>query len=482
LSDQKIQPGTLQGELVKTLYYLTNAVRIHQDNNQLIRECVIRFSAALADFEGEEAVDIQIWRGRFHIQGQRIPYNRESFNILNEMVHYFSERGLGGICFLSSFKDTSPGNIVAFFRMLNESTAHEDPIDWLDQQLDKNSLSGVQILKKQEEGLKNPDMQLKEKAWHTYYNALKSVKEVAEQASKGIAGVRKARRLAQAIVDLVEEDSSLMMGLATIKNYDDYTYTHSLNVALLSTCLGRHLGLSKILLEHLTVCGMFHDLGKVEIPKEILLKPGVLTTDECDMMRKHPLIGVRKILNLQAPQAMRSKIIRAPLEHHLNPDLSGYPKTRFIKKLSLLGKILHIADVYEALTSNRRYRPRAFTHNEALRRMWSERGKNFDTVILKYFIHMIGIYPIGSVVELDSGEIGLVLDYPDESHRALPILAFLVDDGKGGITRGETVNLAAQRQDQGSTQKSIVRSIPSSYLGIQPAKLILQDKAVFGCL
>jgi HD-GYP domain-containing protein (c-di-GMP phosphodiesterase class II) len=482
LSNQKTLPGILQGELVKTLYYLANSARIHQDNNQLIRECLTRFINALADFEGQETVDIQIWRGRFHIQGQRVLYNRESFHLLNEMVHYFSERGLGGICFLSSFRGTSPENILAFIRILNESASYEDPVEWLDQQLDKDSLSGVQVLKKQEEGLKNLDMKLKEKAWHTYFNALKSVKEVAEQASKGIAGVRKARRLAQAIVDLVEKDNSLMVGLATIKDYDDYTYTHSLNVALLATCLGRHLGLSKILLEHLTVCGMFHDLGKVEISKEILLKPGVLNPDECDMMRRHPLIGVRKILNLQAPQSMRSKIVRAPLEHHLNPDLSGYPKTRFIKSLSLLGKILHIADVYEALTSNRRYRPRAFTHNEALRRMWSERGKIFDAILLKYFIHMVGIYPIGSVVELDSGEIGLVLDYPDESDRALPLLAFLVDDGKGGITRGETVNLAAQKQDQGSTHRSIVRSIPSSHLGIQPAKLILQDTGAFGCL
>jgi HD-GYP domain-containing protein (c-di-GMP phosphodiesterase class II) len=323
-------------------------------------------------------------------------------------------------------------------------------------------------------------MQQKEKAWNTYYYALKTVKEVAEKASKGIAGVRKARRLAQTIVDLVREDNSLMLGLATIKDYDDYTYTHSVNVALLATCLGRHVGLSQVFLEHLAVCGLFHDLGKVEISKNILLKPGELDIEEWDKMRKHPLIGVRKILRLQAPHSLRSRIILGPFEHHLNPDMTGYPKTHFMKKISLIGRILHIVDVYEALTSDRSYRPRAFSHNEALRRMWSERGKNFDPLLLKIFIHMIGIYPIGSILELDSGEIGLVFDYPDESEKALPLLILLVDDDKGGLTRGEKINLATQGQDEGLPKRNIVRSIPSSLLGIQPSRFFLQEIGALG--
>jgi putative nucleotidyltransferase with HDIG domain len=274
-------------------------------------------------------------------------------------------------------------------------------------------------------------------------------------------------------VDLVQEDNSLMLGLATIRDYDDYTYTHSVNVALLATCLGRHVGLSKVTLEYLTVCALFHDLGKVEVSKDILLKPGQLNADEWDKMRKHPLIGVRKILRLQAPHSLKSRIILGPFEHHLNPDLSGYPYTYFMKKLSLLGKILRIVDVYEALTSERIYRPRSFSPDEALRRMWSERGKNFDTPLLKSFISMMGIYPIGTIVELDSGEIGLVMDYTDESEKALPLVMLLVEDGEGVLTRGETVNLAAQGTNTDSPRRNIARGIPSSRLGIEPSQFLL---------
>ena len=480
LSELKTQPEQLGGNLLKAFYHLINSARIHQDNNQLIKECVNQFYNAIAQLSGEEVVTIRIWRGRFHIQGERLLYRRWNSHIINEMAEYFSVRGLSGLCYLSTFRDTSSEDLMAFTRILNESATHEDPPSWLDQQLVINGFSWVEIFRKQEEGPQNLGKQGKEKAWYAYYHALESVKEVAEKASKGIAGVRKARRLAQTIVDLVKEDSTLMLGLSTIKDYDDYTYTHSVNVALLATCLGRHLGLSQVLLEHLTVCGLFHDLGKVEISKDILLKPGELNNEEWHVMRKHPLIGVRKILRLQAPHSLKSKIILGPFEHHLNPDLSGYPKTHFMKKLSLLGNILHIVDVYEALTSDRRYRPRTFTHNEALRRMWNERGKNFDLILLKNFIFMIGIYPIGSVVELDSGEIGLVMDYPDESEKTLPLIVLLVDDGKGYLTGGEMLNLAVQSMDGSLPIRNIVKSIPSSVLGIQPAKFFLQDLGGFG--
>jgi len=479
MSGQETQSGLLGERLINTLYHIINTARIHQDNNQLIKDCVTQFNNVISDFS-QDAITIQIWRGRFLIQGEKLLFRRENFHIINEMSEYFSERGLSGLSFLASFVSVSPENLIAFVRILNASITQEDPPDWLNQQLEKNNFSWVEIVRKQKGGPTNLGIQGKEKAWFAYYHALESVKEVAEKASKGIAGVRKARRLAQTIVDLVEEDSTLMLGLSTIKDYDDYTYTHSVNVALLATSLGRHLGLSQVLLEHLVVCGLFHDLGKVEISKDILLKPGELSDKEWEIMRKHPLIGVRKILRLQAPHSIRSRIILGPFEHHLNPDMTGYPKTHFMKKMSLFGKILHIVDVYEALTSDRRYRPRAFTHNEALRRMWNEREKNFDTILLKSFIFMIGIYPIGSVVELDSGEIGLVMDYPDESERALPLLILLVDDGKGGLTRGEMVNLAVQGQDEGLPQRNIVRSIPSSLLGIQPSRFFLQEMGSWG--
>ncbi len=472
MPEQQSKVDILGGQLIKCLHHLISTVRIHQDNNQMVKDCVAQFGSIVTELSEGEEITIQIWRGRFHIQGEKLLFQKETFRVINEMLEFLAGRGIGGLSFYLASPRAVTENIVILVHLMDDAAKYDEPFEWLDQQIRKHGFGWVELSRKQAETVLDPEMKRKEKARHTYFQALNTVKEMAERASKGATGVRIARRVAQGIVDLVKEDSTLLLGLATIRDYDDYTYIHSVNVSLLATCLGRNIGLSQVYLEHLAVCGLFHDLGKVGISKEIILKQGKLSSEEWNEVRVHPLIGVRKILRLHAPHSLRSRIILGPFEHHLNPDLSGYPKTHFIKKISLMGKILRIVDVYEALTSERAYRPRAFTPNEALRRMWSEGEKSFDTLLLKSFINMMGIYPIGSVVELDSGEIGLVIDYPDEPDKAFPSIMLCKDDGSGGITRGETWNLSILAREGRS--RKIVRDIQPSRLGIQPSQFFLQ--------
>jgi HD-GYP domain-containing protein (c-di-GMP phosphodiesterase class II) len=278
---------------------------------------------------------------------------------------------------------------------------------------------------------------------------------------------------------MASEDSSIMLRLASMKNYEDHTYIHSVNVALLATCLGRHVGLSPVSLEYLAVSALFHDLGKLEDAHETPLKQDELSTEEWGIVRRHPLISVRKILNLDIPHSLRSRIILGPFEHHLNPDLSGYPKTHFVKELSLFGKILRIADVYDALTSQLLDNAGTLTPDEALRRMWSEKGRSFDTILLKGFITMMGIYPIGSIVELDGGEVGIVMDYPDEAEKSLPLIMLIVDDGNGGKTKGELVNLAEMGIDETKPSRNILKSIHFSALGIDPSQFFQREVGAY---
>jgi hypothetical protein len=157
-------------------------------------------------------------------------------------------------------------------------------------------------------------------------------------------------------------------------------------------------------------------------------------------------------------------------------DMTGYPRTMFTGHLSLIGKILHIADVYEAMTNERVYRPKPFTPDEVLKSMWGEAGKIFDTILLKRFIHMMGIYPIGSVVELSDGSIGLVMDYPDETERGLPLVLRLLDDGSGNWQRGDTVYLADQNIKEDSGLLNIVRGVPPALRRVNPAEFFLHLK------
>ncbi len=467
-------------EFMKFLYHLIHNAKIYDDNNQLITKSVSRLKNMLDELTGKGDVSITLWRGRFHVQGERLRYRRDIAGIINSMVEYFALRKIGRINFSRSFKNTTAANLLEFAHLLNDSVLSDEPKDWLENRLREREFSWVQIYEKQDS--EPPDMEVSldeekyEKARNTYIHAVETVKEVAQKASQGIVGVRKARRLAQNMVDLIKEDSSLMLGLSSIKDYDDYTYAHSVNVALLATCLGKQIHMSDVSLEYLAVCGLLHDLGKIGVSKKVLHKQGELNAEEWDEMKAHPLIGVRKILRLNAPHKLRSRIILGPFEHHLNPDMSGYPQTLFMNKLSLIGKILRIVDVYEALTAQRDYRSRAYAPDEALRKMWTEREKCFDPILLKCFIQMMGIYPVGSMVELSNRSFALVLDYPEDSQKELPLVLLLVDDGKGSMIRGNTVNLADQVLKDGSPQMEIVRSIQPALFGIQTAEYFLHEK------
>ncbi len=141
-----------------------------------------------------------------------------------------------------------------------------------------------------------------------------------------------------------------------------------------------------------------------------------------------------------------------------------------------MGKILHIADVYEAMTSERVYRKKSYTPDEVLKWMWTEAGKSFDTILLKRFIHMMGAYPIGSVVELSNGVFGLVMDYPEEAERNRPLILLLEDDGKGAWHSGKMIYLADQDIPDGLDRLNIVRTILPDKLHIKPAEFFLHIK------
>ena len=479
MSEQQSIPERLGHDFMRALYLMINTVRMYDDNNQLVRTSVRSFQNILNELTASGDISLLLYRSRFHLGGEKIKYRRDMAVVAYNMVEFFSNRGIGSVKFLKSSRDVLPESIITFTRLFNDAKKHDDAHKWLEQKLLEKNCSWIEVEPATPDATfdgESLEDKRYENARKNYFHAIEAVKEVANKVSQGMVGIRKSRRIAQNIVDMIQEDATLMIGLTTLKEYDDYIYAHSVNVALLATCLGRHIELSDTSLEHLTICGLFHDLGKVDVPREILLKHGALNDGEWDLLKSHPAMGVRKILMLKATPSLRSRIILGPFEHHLNMDMTGYPRTLFTGHLSLMGKIIHIADVYEAMTHERVYRPKSFTPDEVLRKMWEEAGKRFDKILLKRFIHMMGIYPIGSVVELSDGRIGLVMDYPEETERSLPLVLLLEDDGKGALQRGEMVYLADQNIKDGSSRLNIVRVIPSAQPNIHPAQYFLHLK------
>ena len=459
--------------MFQNLYRLIQAVRIHQDNNQLVKVCVERFLETISSLKLEAELKIWISEGRFFVQTERLQYRKEMVRIIYAMLDFFNRRALQGICISPLITEAPVEEIVAFVRILIQSAEKAAPAAWLEKQMELVKWPWLRILKGLEVQRSN-DKDLKEKARNTYFHALTSVKDVVQRvASQGHAGIRKAKRMVQNMVDCLSQDESLFLCLSTIKDYDDYTYSHSVNVAVLSLCLGSRIGFSRTSLEHLGICGLFHDLGKVEVSHKILNKPGQLTQEEWQQMRNHPTSSVRQILKLHASHDVKSKIILAPFEHHMKYNLSGYPHVLFKNKVSLFGRILQIADVYDAITSPRAYRSTYLSPDQAIGSMMETAGKDFDPVLLKVFAIMMGTYPVGSLLVLDTGEMGIVADYPMESGGHLPRIV-LLQKSEGSYQRGERVDLSEKDPHTGSLRRNVVKSLNAASQGIQPASFLLQ--------
>ena len=465
--------STWEEGLFQSLYRMVQTVRIHQDNNQLVKLCVSKFKETLSGPNSQEDITVQISDGRFYVGGEKVQYRKKLTRIIEMMLDFFKRRDLTGLRIHTSVKEVGFDDLLGFVRLLVYSAEKDDPAAWLLHEIESAKYSWVTILRG--DGLKPRHVgDLREKARSTYLSALNSIKDVAQKIShEGKAGVRRPKRIVQNMLDCLAEDESLFLCLSTIRDYDDYTYTHSVNVAVLSLCLGNRIGLSRVSLVHLGICGLFHDLGKVEVPHEILTKPGQLTEVEWTEMRRHPMTSVEQILKLHASHDIKSKILLAPFEHHIKFDLSGYPRVHRKKGVSLFGRILQITDVYDALTSPRAYRPFALSPDQAISHMMEKAGAEYDPVILKVFAEMMGTYPVGSLVHLNTGELGLVAQYPLQTASKSPEIVLLPKDENGNLLRGDTISLSEVDTETGVCRRTIVRSLNPALYGIQPASFIL---------
>lgn len=224
--------------------------------------------------------------------------------------------------------------------------------------------------------------------------------------------VRRARRVTQAVVDQILREPAALLSLTTIKDYDRYLVLHSTNVAVLSTLVGQRLGLDKPRLGELCLAGFLHDAGKLGVDPDVLNKPGALDKREWEEMRRHPVLAAHTLLGGQRLNPSNMRAVVVAFEHHLNYDLSGYPELEIKDSVSLFGNIVCIADVFDALTTARVYRTVNPTPPEAISIIVNESGTHFDPVLVKLFVEVMGVYPLGTVVALTGKEAGVVCAPP----------------------------------------------------------------------
>lgn len=274
-------------------------------------------------------------------------------------------------------------------------------------------------------------------------------------------------------VHSIMNNPDAMVWMSKIKDENQYTAEHCLNVCILAIAFGRHLRLSESELQVLGLCGLLHDVGKMKTPQEILDKPGKLTPEEFKIIQQHTIDGHR-LLTESVNTVVHIMAKDVVLNHHERPDGSGYPRGLDAAGISEFSRIIAVVDAYDAITSNRCY-SRAKSPVEAQKIIFENRGKQFDEEVALEFIKAVGPYPPGTIVELRNGMVGIVLT-GKHKFRHLPTVVVLRDQNKNPMDE-RTVELHLTDSSELSKEFLIKKTLTDGEHGIYLKDYRVKDEA-----
>jgi len=300
-----------------------------------------------------------------------------------------------------------------------------------------------------------------------YTEAVSDAESVWESArTEGQPDPTVARTMVDGLAQAVSQNRTALLALTTLKNYDNYTFTHMVNVSILTMGQARALAIDGSLLREFGLAALMHDIGKVRTPLELLNKPDKLTDAEFTIMKRHTVDGAEI---LRATPDIPALVPVVAFEHHLRLDGTGYPTAVKRPELNVGTMLCSIADVYDAMRSQRSYQ-QSLPSDRVLAVLRRNDGLQFDQHLVRRFVQLVGIYPAGNAVRLDTGELAVVVKiYAPDPHR--PQVRVIVDRTGEPLAVPYDVNLWESQPDEGRPS-AVAKAIDSAELGIDPLVLL----------
>ena len=411
----------------------------------------------------------------FFIDDVRLKYGSAGFSHDRELAALFGELRLGALAF-SAAPDVEQLD-RAVFTLAQIDRRVEDPYCALEAAWRELQLGVISIrrmapkiadrLSTDQEVLSVAHLQ-KRRAGTVYYRATDLLRDLTQRIrDTGSFTSTKAQRVVHDLVDHIVKDEFSLLEFAAIKDFDDYTYAHSTNVCIYSIALGLRLGLDRRRLSYLGFAALFHDVGKVKLPQDLINKPDEYNEDDWRMIQQHPVLGALTLGTMPVLDDHHARAVLVAYEHHRSVNGGGYPPSPERRPMNLFSRIVAAADSYDAMISGRVYVKTRISPDEALRRLLAGSRSRYDPLVLRAFVHVLGMFPVGTFVRLSTGEIGItsrndssdlfrphvrILREPDGSQAADRVIKLTATDPQTGmhvsyiteVLSPESVNLSVR--------------------------------------
>ena len=443
-------------ELIRRLAAALRGTELYSPNHPLVQRGLDTLNAAATEaLQAAPAIVIGFIGDEVVVDGDRLPRGTAA---LVGFARVLRERGIEKITLTRGLTRDEIRNLIAVF---SDRTSAPPLADRLAARGVRHVTLGrivVEEVTDEQAGIAA--------ARRVYATAVETAESLWEAAKAGDKpDPTAARKIIDGLAKLVTQDRTSLMALTALKKYDNYTFTHMVNVSALAMAQARALNVDGTLLREFGFAALMHDIGKVNTPLEVLNKPDKLTKDEFDVMKQHVVDGAH-ILRRTPEMPALAPIVA--FEHHLKQDLSGYPENIGSRKLNLCTMIVSIADVFDALRSNRPYRQGLATNR--IRAIMGEQGNPaFNQPLLKRFVNLMGLFPVGNLVRLTTDELAVVsAEHPTDPFRPQ---VKIIQDAKGEFL--EEPLLANTWEHQGDDdERAVVEAVDPEPLGIDPLKYL----------
>lgn len=473
-SDNTLKGSTLDGMLgalpgkayralggaFATAFYITlKNLQLYTSNNVNVRQSLGQLmSNGLALMEEANEIRLSAARNYLFVNDVRLRGGRGGFQNYELLYGEMTRRNIGAITVHQGVQESEMEQLLL---CLNKTPA-DGSVDgtYVQELLDRIGITTIEV-----EAFVDGDIDVdltalaeeaRRASINAYFRALFLMRDVhQDMREEKKLNIRILKRVVQNMVDIVAADDYTLLALTRVKNHISYLVNHAVNVSVLSIWLGHELGLGKVAQEQLGLSALFADIGMARMPIEISEGSGRLSDQEWKEVRRHPLEGAKILLRSGRISEVTIRSMLVAFQHHAG---SAYPQLVDLDHTDIFSRICTITDAYDAMTTPRPFRTKPLSPEEALSTLAEDKTDSYDSLLVKLFVNTIGIYPVGTLVKLSTGELGVVHRPSfEEGLINRPLVSLMADAG------GEPVENAILDVAERGTSGDFLRSIVATY-------------------